>query len=503
VIPRELEVKILRLFGAERWSVGTIASQLGVHHEVVERVLRNVDAPRLKDARPSIVDPYVDFIRETWAKWPKLPSSRLWVMCRERGYRGARDHFRHAVRYLRPSPRPEAFLRLKTLPGEQAQFDWAHFGTHRIGRCERPIVAFVGVLSYSRMPYVRFYCGQQSENFLRGHEAAFDFWKGVARIGLYDNLKSAVLERIGDAIRFNPLLLEFAAHYRYEPRPVALYRGNEKARVERTIRYVRGGFYVARHWRDLDDLNEQAEAWCRREAMDRSWPEDPTITVREAYEEERKKLLPLPGTPFSTDERREVAVQKTPYVRFDKNDYSVPHELVRRTLVVVSSLDTVRVLDGDREVARHRRSYDKGRTIEDPAHVAALVASKREARENRGVGRLAHVAPSTRVLLERLAERGKNLGNATARLLLLLDTYGAEALEAAVREALERDVPHVHAVRQVLERERRARGLPPALPLALPDDPRVRDLRVRPHSLETYDGIAARRHEEDDSDQPF
>jgi len=503
VIPRELEVRILRLYIAEKWPVGTIAAQLGVHHDVVERVLRHADTPKLREARSSIIDLYVPFIRETWRKWPTLPSSRLWVMCRERGYPGAKDHFRHAVRPFRPVEAPEAFLRLKTLPGEQAQFDWAHFGTRRVGRCDRALVAFVGVLSYSRVPYVRFFYGQQTENFLRGHEGAFEFWQGIARIGLYDNLKSAVLERIGDAIRFNPLLLEFAAHYRYEPRPVAPYRGNEKARVERAIRFIRGGFYVARHWRDLDDLNEQAEKWCRREAMDRPWPEDPTITVREAYEEERKKLLPLPGTSFPTDERREVAVQKTPYVRFDRNDYSVPHELVRRTLVVVASLDMVRVLHGTEEVARHRRSYDKGQTIEDPAHVAALVASKREAHQSRGMGRLTHVAPSTRALLERLAERGKNLGNATARLLLLLDTYGTEALEAAVREVLERDVPHVHAVRQVLERERRARGLPPALPLALPDDPRVRDLRVRPHSLGTYDAIARRAGEVGDDDQPF
>ncbi len=53
---------------------------------------------------------------------------------------------------------------------------------------------------------------------------------------LYDNLKSAVLERHGDAIRFHPTLLNFAGHYRYEPRPVAVARGNEKGRVERAVK---------------------------------------------------------------------------------------------------------------------------------------------------------------------------------------------------------------------------------------------------------------------------
>jgi len=89
-------------------------------------------------------------------------------------------------------------------------------------------------------------------NFLPGHVAAFDAWNGVARVLLYDNLKSAVLERQGDAIRFHPTLLALAAHYRLEPRPVAVARGNEKGRVERAIRYVREAFFAARTWQDLD-----------------------------------------------------------------------------------------------------------------------------------------------------------------------------------------------------------------------------------------------------------
>src|SRR5262249_53898691 len=136
----------------------------------------------------------------------------------------------------------------------------------------------------------------------------------------------------------------------------------------------------------------------------------------------------------------------------------------------------------------------------------ALTQEKRAASKHRGLDRLSHAAPSTRTLLERLAERGKNLGNATQRLLVLLDTYGARALEHAVREVLERDVPHVHGVQQVLERDRHARGLPPALPIPLPEDSRARSLQVRPHALDSYDTLAPRADDEDaddhDDDQP-
>ena len=79
---------------------------------------------------------------------------------------------------------------------------------------------------------------------LRGHVEAFASWSGLPRVLLYDNLKSVVLERHGDAIRFHPTLLAFAAHYRFEARPVAIARGNEKGRVERAVRFAREAFFA-------------------------------------------------------------------------------------------------------------------------------------------------------------------------------------------------------------------------------------------------------------------
>ena len=152
------------------------------------------------------------------------------------------------------------------------------------------------------------------ENFLRGHLGAFAAWNGIPRVILYDNLRSAVLERHGDAIRFNPALLEFAGHYRYEPRPVAVARGNEKGRVERGIRYVRLAFFAARTFADLDDLNAQADAWCRGQAADRRCPEDQTRSVAEVFAEEAPMLLKQPDNPYPVVEQVAVKVGKTPYV---------------------------------------------------------------------------------------------------------------------------------------------------------------------------------------------
>jgi len=487
-IPPELEAKILRYFHVEKWKVGTIAAQLGVHHGTVDRVLSQAGLPKVeRPHRASLIDPYLPFVLQTLKQYPKLTASRLYAMVRERGYRGGEDHFRHLIAHHRPRPQPEAYLRLKTLPGEQAQVDWGHFGKLTVGKAERTLMAFVMVLSFSRAIFLRFFLDAQMANFLRGHQGAFAAWGGLPRVLLYDNLKSAVLERRGDAIRFHPTLLELAAHYRFEPRPVAVARGNEKGRVERAIRYVRDSFFAARKWRDLDDLNNQAQAWCQGQAADRPCPEDRSISVRKAFAQEQPRLLALPDNPFPCDEREVVSAAKTPYVRFDRNDYTIPHTHVRRTLTVVASPSEVRVLDGAAVIAAHARSYDKGKQIEDPAHIAELTAQKHQARQHRGTDRLVQGAPNSVELLTRAAERGENLGSITAALLRLLERYGAAELEAGIAEALARDVPHPNAVRLALQRRCEQREQPPPLPIALPADKRVRNLVVSPHKLRRPD----------------
>src|SRR6202453_3862283 len=369
-IPPELEAQILRYYHVEKWRIGTIARQLRVHPETVARVLAQAGLPRIgAPQRPSKIDPYLPFIREMLAKFPTLTASRLHAMACERGYHGGPSRFRAIIACHRPRPTAEAYLRLRTLPGEQAQCDWAHFGHLVIGRARRPLMAFVMVLSHSRHVFLRFFLDAHMENFLRGHLGAFTAWSGGPRVILYDNLRSAVLERHGNAIRFNPGLL---------------------------------------------DLNVQADAWCRGQAADRRCPEDHTRSVAEVFAEEAPRLLKQPDNPYPVVERVAVKVGKTPYVRFDLNDYSVPHTHVRRILTVLADPDRLRIVEGEAIVASHPRSFDKGQQIEIQAHVQALVAWKRQARRHRATDRLAQAAPASQILLVRAAERGDNLGSITA-----------------------------------------------------------------------------------------
>jgi len=177
----ELRAEVLRLYHAEAWPIGTIARTLGVHHDVVSRALKREGLPPIRAVRATILEPFLPFIRETLETYPRLQAQRLYDMCVDRGYPDGPDHFRHLLRSLRPKPRREPFGRLATLPAEQAQVDWGHFVRLSIGRARRQLVAFVMVLSWSRMIFMRFFLGMPMECFLRGHVSAFEFFEGVPR----------------------------------------------------------------------------------------------------------------------------------------------------------------------------------------------------------------------------------------------------------------------------------------------------------------------------------
>lgn len=496
MIDPETHVEIRRYFYAEHWKIGTIASQLGIHKDAVRHAIEADRFHRGQALRASIIDPYLEFVRQILDQHPRLRATRIYQMIRDRGYTGSVVQLRRSVARLRPPVR-EAFLRLHTFPAEQAQVDWAHFGHVAVGRAKRALSCFVITLSYSRALYLEFFFDQTMENFLRGHVRAFQHWGGAPRVILYDNLRSAVLERRGNEIHFNPRLLELCAHYHFVARPCQVRAGNQKGRVERAIRYVRDSFWAGRTFTTLAECNRQALQWRDQVAHHRPWPGDDSRTVGQVFAEEQPRLLPHPLHLFNTDLIVPVRSPKTIYVRFDLNDYSIPPEAVGRQLTLVASDTVVRILDGSAEIARHHRSYGRHEEVLEPAHREALLKAKRKAFDATPGGRLAQTVPESKDLLDLAFSQGESAGSQTAQLLKLLDLYGAAALRGAIHEALERNTPRASSVAFLLRRQHRTTA--PRLAVDLSRHPEAQSIEVRPRDLETYDELA--RHRDDDSDE--
>lgn len=499
MLDAEAVSEIRRLHYAERWKVGTIAAQLGVHPDAVRRALNRPAGPAPpRKPRPRLTDPYLPFLQETLQRYPRLGATVLYRMLRERGFAGSVVQLRRVVRTLRPSRR-EVFTRLKALPGEAGQVDWADFGEVTVGAAHRRLSAFVLTLSYSRMLYVEFFFDQTLASFLRGHVNAFEHFGGVPRLIQTDNLRSVVLERRGEQIRFHPRYLELAGHYCFQPRPCHVARGNEKGRVERSIRYLRESFFAVQGLTSLEALNASVGRWSAEVAGARPWPEDPARCCAEVFQsEERPRLLALPQNPLDTSQRISVRSAKTLWVRFDRNDYSIPPSAVGKDLVLLAAADHLRIFEGLQEIARHRRCYHQGEQITDPAHAAALLANKRAARGSAAESPLRLAVPEVERFLDAAFPRHRNTARLTDRLARLLLLYGADLLRAAVTEALQHSTPTLSAVEYLIEKHRRDSQRQPPLPVDLADRPQLATLHVQPHDLSEYDQLAKNDPEDDD-----
>lgn len=487
MIPPELEAEIRRLFFAEHWKRGTIAAQLGVHSTVVERVIGNLGR-RQNTGGVTLIEPYAAFLQDTLKQYPRLRATRLLAMLQARGYTGSIRTLRRYVQFARPVPSKEVFIRTETLPGEQAQIDWAHAGKLRIGTTERPLWLFVIVLKYSRAFWAEFVLDLGSVSLCRSLTRAANYFGGVTRQWLFDNAKSVVIDRNGDVVRFQSRLIELSAALLVQPMLCGVRKPHEKGSVERAIRYLRDAFLAARRVHSIEHGNAQLLEFIEQVALQRPHPVQQGKTVRDVLEQEQSHLLSLPTTMPVTDEILSAISDKTAFVRFDTNRYSVPMTSASKTLTLVASDTTVRVLDTDRPadeqlVAEHRRCWERKHTIEDPAHRKQLVAIKRAAAENKGRDRLRTEVPRINPLLQLWAEDGRFLGSQISRTCKLLDLYGPSVLTSAVDELLERGSSDFGALSMLCEKQRTTRDAPLPLDLA----PHVPERDVIQHDLGGYD----------------
>jgi transposase len=489
MIELETKARIRRLFYADHWKIGTIAQELSLHPQTVARAVETERFKNVKTARPDPIAPYADFISEILDKYPRLCATRIFHMLCDRGYKNSIYPVRRFVASVRPQKR-EAFLRLRTFAGEQGQVDWANFGEVRVGRARRKLSCFVVTLSYSRAMYLEFFFDQKLESFLSAHVRAFESWRGLPRTLRYDNLKSVVLERRGDNIRFHPGFVQLQAHYHFAALPCQVRAANQKGRVERAIRYIRDSFFAARPFTTLSDFNQQALLWRDSVANARKHPDDEASrSVSDVFAEEQQRLLPLPVNRFVSEILVPVKSSKTIYVRFDRNDYSIPPNAVGRQLLIAASESRVRIIEGSREIAAHNRSYDCRQMVLNPEHQEQLLREKRKACGSVRGTRLAIEVPESEDFLDAAFRHGHSANLQTSRLVKLLDLFGRDELRIAVNEALERNTPDASSVSFILNRRYRQSNRRPAPPVDLSRRPELQDFHVHTHKLEVYDGL--------------
>jgi transposase len=414
---------------------------------------------------------------------------RVEAEVRAMGYVGSHTILGDFVRSIRVRKAPEAFLRIDFPPGDAAQVDWAACGSILVDGKPRRLSAFLFVLCHSRLLYVEFTLGEQLEVFLACHERAFMATGGVVRRVIYDNLRSVVLAHVGSDVRFNPRFLDFSAHYGFKPVACAPYRPNEKGRVENSVKYLKQSFLEGRTFASLEDANRAVRRWLDEVANVR---EHRTTHRRplDVLPEETPLLAPLPHAPYDTRVVKTVRSSSLCRVPFEGNEYSVPPAYASRTLTLKATATEITLYAASEEIARHARDIGRGHDIVDPAHVRALIDTKRRGERGATVHRFTALGPAAATYLQGLVKAEISLYRHLRKILHLVDRFGREEVIGAIEHAQGFGAFGAdYLERIVIERRRRRNAPDPLGPLSLPHALDLEGITLEEIDLSLYDRL--------------
>jgi transposase len=362
-----LEWAQVRALAADGVSEREIARRLGINRRTAARLARSEEPPRYRRAETaSKVDPFEPVLRRLLVEWPQIKAPRATELLREEyGYDGSVDLVKRRLRALRPRALRPA-QRTGYRPGQVLQLDWAEMPSRpTVAGRERRVYALVASLPYSGAQTVFFSLEMTLEAFLEGHVRALEWLGGVPRECVYDNLRAVVARREGDEVIWNRRFLHLRGHYGFHASPCTPATPREKGAVEVGVRYLKSGFWPARRFVDLRELDEQYVDW-RDRICNRRTHATGRFPVAERLAEERQSLRPLPPARFDWSGQRTTRVPIDGYLRHSRCFYRAPERLVHERVGLRFDRDQVWILHRGVEVVRYPRSYEQGVWLPPP-----------------------------------------------------------------------------------------------------------------------------------------
>jgi transposase len=362
-----LEWAQVRALVADEVSEREIARRLGINRRTVARLARSEEPPRYRrPASGSQLDRLEPVLRRLLEEWPQVKAPRVAEILRsEYGFAGSERLVREHLRRLRPSQARPA-QRTGYRPGQVLQLDWAEMPTRpRLCGRERRVYALVASLPYSGAQTAFFSLDLTIESFLEGHVRAFEWLGGVPRECVYDNLRSVVARREHDEVVWNPRFLHLRGHYGFHATACTPATPREKGAVEASVRYLKSGFWPARRFGDLRELEQQYADW-RDRICNRRTHATGRFPVAERLSEDRQALRPLAPAQFDWSGQRTTRVPIDGYLRHGRCFYRAPERLVHERVEVRFDRDQVWIVHRGVEVARYPRSYEQGVWLPPP-----------------------------------------------------------------------------------------------------------------------------------------
>ena len=495
-----LWAEIRRLSEIEKLSARAIAQRMHCSRHTVADAL-NLQQPPTSTPTPrqSLLDPYVERIKELLARHPDLSAVRIREELARHGYAGSTILLRRYLRKIRPA-RGRVYQEVHYEPAQAIQVDWGDCGQVQVGSTNRKVSVFVAVLCYSRMLYIEFTLSQRKAEFYRGLANALTFFGGSPRAVIFDNLKAAVLNGSGRHACFHPEFLALCGYFCMQPVACARRDPESKGMVEGGVRYVKHNALAGRADELLrfEDYLALAPAW-RDQVANVRLHESTRERPSDRFERERALLRPLPAIPFDTDEIVAAVVSPHARIAFDGNRYSAPPPFVRKPLTIRANRDRLCLLYEGQLVTTHVRSYERGQLVVLPEHrLAALTLRQRP--QLRALEQEFDIwGPEARAFHLQLNSRPVKTSVHIRRLLKLAQVYGRTEVLAAISRALALTTYDAACVENLLLAERRRRQLPtPTLPTPKRRE-LIDDIELEPADPAFYDRFCHESEENSDA----
>jgi len=464
-----------------------------LHWETLEKILAHVEPPGYRRTKPRHkpkIEPFLPIIEEILESDRKAPkkqrhtAQRIWERLRdEHGFTGKPTIVKDAVWAWR-NGHQEVFLPLSHRPGE-AQVDFG-FAQVKLNGQATKVALFVMTLPYSDALVIQVFPRECTEAFLEGHKRAFAFFGGVPRRISYDNSKIAVAKITGSRQReVTKEFLRLKSHFLFQDHFCLVRRPNEKGHVERLLDFARTNYLVpVPEVASLVELNAALLQHCQADLDRQLYGKSAPKAV--LLEEERPALLPIPPQEFEARRVKPASVSSLSLVRFDTNNYSVPVKYAHRKVLVVATVDEIRLVHEDRLIARHPRHWGREKYLFEPVHYLALLERKpggfdfARPLENWNL-------PSCFETLRRRLEREPNgLGmREFIRVLRLLEHSNLPQLTDAVEYALDLDITDADSIRVILEHRREQ----PVPLFSLDGRPHLKGVTVEPTDVSAYQSL--------------
>jgi transposase len=473
----------------EGLSVRKIAKTLGISRPTVTKYLEEPNPLRLLHTRSSKLDPFKDEIARLLEIAPKVSAAVIRQRLKEQGFDGGITIVRDYLQGVRAATqKKQPVIRFESAPGVQCQTDWGHFGSMAYGDTHRKLYCLAVIECHSRLLYLEFTHSQRQDTLHRCLLHAFHFFQGTPKELVHDNMLTAVLERQGPLVRFNEHFLEFLRPFKITPIACNVAQPQEKGKVEKgAIHYIRHNFWPLRTFRDLPDLQAQANQWRDQVANVRvhsTTGQRPT----ERFAPQAMRALPelLPDCRDTT-----LAKVHTDFsMRFDGNTYTVPPWLIGKSITVKADHHHVTCYFKDKAVATHLRCWQRKQRIELPQHREAAQKHHRRHWYSQEVTAFISLGETAKRYLEHLATTNEPLKKSVKKLLALKDAYGVQALLDAMQRATRHQAFGAHYIENILYQEMTPQRQHPPVRLK---QPHLNHIRLEEPSLEEYDAFVIKR----------